>query len=1229
MTMSIRRMTLGSGYRYLMSSVAQSDGAGLHTSALTRYYAETGTPPGRFLGAGLAGLADGAGVPVGGRVSEEHLFRMLGKLQDPVTGNPLGSPPRTFAHTNRGQATGGILTGSLAGILTEHSRDRSERLARSKAATQPAQSRLPQPVAGFDLTFSPTKSVSVAWALADRETQATIYGAHQRALDYVIRYAERHVLSSRSGRNGVVQEDIRGVVAAAFDHWDSRSGDPQLHTHVVIMNRALCDSDGVWRALDSRGLFKATVALSAMYNGVLSDYLTAALGYGWQPQGRKHSTTPKWEIAGVPAELQSEFSQRSIDIEDTTNRLVAEFATAHGRPPSSTEVLRLRQQATLQTRSDKHVHPLNELMNRWRQRAADLLDTDPQSWVATLGARNDQPLLRSTDVSNEMLNEVGRVAADTVAGKRATFTRSNVFAEVLRQLHGVRFASADDRIRVAESTTTLALTHSLLVSPPDLIHTSAGFRRLDGTSRFQARGHEIYTTEALLDAEARLLDAGRPDAGPRLHPQTLASLTDAAYDQGRQLSGEQLLAVQQIASSGRVLDVLVGPAGTGKSTTMAGLRTAWEHQHGPGSVIGLAPSAAAAKVLADQVGIPTENTAKWLLENTRNTERLTRIDTLQAALHQTRLIARTHSLHRQIETLRAEVRRWWLQPGQLVIVDEASLAGTFTLDTLVGQARTVDAKVVLVGDWAQLSPVEAGGAFHMLVRDRREVPQLSDVHRFTQRWEQQASVDLRIGIPTAVDTYLEYGRVTGGDRDTTLERLYQAWASDIAAGKRSLMIAGDNKTVLALNQRARTNRVTAGQVQPHGVRTESGAVIGVGDLVVTRQNNRRLGTATGWVKNGDQWVVTATSPDGSITVTRPGRKGTSHRPVTLAADYVRDHVDLGYATTAHGAQGRTVDTAHAYITASTRREVLYVAVTRGRCSNRLYVDTCYDPDTDTAHGPPPAREAADVLRQVLATPGADTSATEVMASAWADRYSISQLWAEYQTLAATALRDRYHDLITTRSGLTAHQAETVRGSASYGALVAALENAQTCGLNINAILPTLVAARTLADADDIAAVLHQRVDRWIRATRGGHQPGPDRIVGLLSKIHTFADPDTQRALQERQTLIEQRTRQLSEQAVRSREQWVTRLGTPPANPARRELWYRHVDTVAAYRERWSIAGQYILEQEKPSSPEQHSQRQLCQTAIKAALRLHHQTPRQTRRPEQSAQHQPSRRRPDL
>ena len=915
-------------------------------------------------------------------MSEEHLFRMLGMLQDPITGEQLGRAPRrpVAPYSERVAKRIRSETGGLAGTARE------EAVLRIKADERLAEARIGRAVAGFDLTFSAPKSVSVAWGLADAGTQAMIYQAHQDALAYVLRYAEQNVFSSRSGTNGVVQEDIRGVVAAAFDHWDSRAGDPQLHTHLVVLNRVQGE-DGRWRTLDSRGMFKATVALSEMYNGVLSDYLTRALGVGWAPERRRHSAAPKYEINGVTEELREAFSRRSTAIEEATNKLIPAFVESHGRSPNSREMLRLRQQATLETRPDKHVRPLAEQVGEWRARAADVLGADPVPWVATLKNRNDLPLLRADDLTDAMLQEVGGIAVDMVAEKRATFSRSNILAEVLRQLHGVRFASPDDRMGAAERTTALGLRQAMLISAPDMAHTPERFRRPDGSSRFRARGFETYTTQALLDAEARLLEAGRSLSGPTIGVDVIADVAEAPLPgNGRMLSSDQGIAVEQVATSGRVLDVLVGPAGTGKSTTMGGLRAAWEQQYGPGSVVGLAPSAAAAQVLSEELGIPTENTSKWLAEQAREGERLSEIDSLRAQINRTGPSMRSARMRKRLDALVAEADRWSFRSSQLVIVDEASLAGTFALDSLTERAGRAGAKVVLVGDWAQLTSVEAGGAFHMLVHDREMAPELSDVRRFTHGWEKKASVGLRIGDVDAVDSYEDHGRVAGGDRESMLDLLYEAWREDTHAGKRSLMIANENDTVTELNQRARADRVAAGEVASEGVVLANGAVAGVGDLVVTRQNNRQLVTGRGWVKNGDEWVVTEVGTDGAVTVQRrSSRHGISAGRVVLPRDYVAEHVELGYATTVHRAQGRTADTAHAFVNVTANREGLYVAATRGREANRLYVDTQYDPDAETAHGLPPMVPAGDVLRQVLANRGAEVSATEAMAVDWREQ----------------------------------------------------------------------------------------------------------------------------------------------------------------------------------------------------------------------------------------------------
>jgi conjugative relaxase-like TrwC/TraI family protein len=700
-TVSIRKMSLGAGYRYLMSSVARGDVTGPAGTALTRYYAASGTPPGRFLGAGLAGLGDGVGVGPGTEVSEEHLFRMLGMLQDPVTGAPLGRAPR---------------------------RAGSARMDGAGRTRAPA-----RPVAGFDLTFSAPKSVSVAWALGDARTQAVVYEAHLRAVQQVISYAESAgIFSSRSGNAGVVHEEVRGVVAAGFDHWDSRAGDPQLHTHVVVMNRAQC-ADGTWRTLDGRVLFAGTVALSELYNGVLSDYLTQALGWGWEPVTRAQSAVPKYEVAGVSPALQTEFSRRSGAIEAAKDALVEAFVAAHGYQPSARQVLKLRQQATLATRPDKQQHVLAEQMDSWRSRAgAHLSGADPAGWVRALEDRNTLPLLTSTALDDATLGDVAAIAVRVVAGQRATFTRLNVLAEVTRQLHGARFSDPAERVTVIDRTTGMALGLVVSISAPQLAHTPALLRRQDGSSRFRFPHLETYTTQSTLDAEARLVDAGRCLQGPAVPAQVAAACASPESD----LSAEQARVVGDVAGSGRVLDVLVGAAGTGKSTTMAGLRRVWEAHHGPGSVVGLAPSAAAAEVLSEAVGLPTENTVKWLTEHARNPERCEQIRALQAKLWRASPSLATRMRRDRLAALIGEYRAWSLAPGQLLIVDEASMAGTAELDALTAHAREAGAKVLLVGDPAQLSPVSAGGAFALLVHDRgREAPRLTQVHRFTRDWE--------------------------------------------------------------------------------------------------------------------------------------------------------------------------------------------------------------------------------------------------------------------------------------------------------------------------------------------------------------------------------------------------------------------------------------------------------------------------------------------------------------
>lgn len=1163
-TISIRRISLGAGYRYLMKSVAVGDGAAARSSPLTRYYAESGTPPGRFLGAGLAGLDGGRGVDSGSEVSEKHLFRMLGMCADPLTGEPLGRRPgRQPAPLAERVAT---QVAALPDTLSEEERDAE--VVRIEERERRRQTRLSRPVAGFDLTFSVPKSISAAWALADEGTKAVIYACHQDAIARTIAYAEAGVFHSRSGTDGIAQVDIAGVMAAEFDHWDSRAGDPQLHSHVAVSNRAQSISDGRWRTLDSRGLFKSVVALSELHEGILDDLLTGSLGWGFDSRTRKHSSVPKYEVTGVADALIAEFSTRSAAIEEEKEVLIDRFATTHGRQPTSVEVLRLRQQATLATRPEKIHRSLEEMSDQWRQRAGRYVGDDVISWVATLRDRNDLPLLRSADLSDDMLDDLGSVVLQVVAERRATFSRANLSAEVHRQLHGVRFASPDERVGTGERATNLAVASALMVSAPEVHHTPSRFSRPDGTSRFRGKGTQVYTTQSLLDAEGRLLEAGRKHSAPTVGRGVIAAVCDADLaGKSYPLSLDQAVAVEAVATSGRALDVLVGPAGTGKTSTMAGLRAAWEATYGAGSVVGLAPSAAAAEALADELGIGTENTAKWLTEIRRQPQRQAMIAELRSEIAALAPSVRRARLADRIAGLEVEMERWKLSAGQLVIIDEASLAGTFALDELVSLAAQAGAKTLLVGDWGQLSAVEAGGAFSLLVADRELAPELTDVRRFEASWEKAASIELRVGDESAITTYEMNDRIRDGNREEMLEELYLAWRADVEAGKRTLMIAGDLATVVALNEWARAARVAAGEVATSGLEVAGGAVAGEGDRVVTRENNRRLGIGRRWVRNGDQWVVIATNSDGSMALRRAAGGG----QVVVPADYARHHIELGYASTAYRAQGATVDTAHAMVTVTTTREVLYVSATRGRESNSLYVDTAYDPDPDTSHREPEHQCATQVLASVLRNIGSDVAATAMIAHEQEVAGSMATLAAEYQTIAQAAQAERWDSLIA-RSGLSEAELANVRSSEAYGPLLAAFRAAEARGLDVENTFPQLVRGRGLAGANDSAAVLHGRVDRWIEASGSGRPPKDNLIAGIIPAAQRITDPDMALALEERAAAMAARARTLAEQAIEESVPWARPLGPVPVDPLRRDAWLTEVTTVAAYRDRWHVSG---------------------------------------------------------
>jgi conjugative relaxase-like TrwC/TraI family protein len=1113
---------------------------------LTRYYNAEGTPPGRWLGSGLTALGDGR-LREGDTVSEAQLQLLIGMGRDPLSGDPLGRAYPAYATRaerieKRAEALGPDLTDG----------EREAAVAQIAAEEAAAPSR--RAVAGYDFTFSVPKSASVLWAVADAGVQERIAAAHHAAVAEVVAFMEREVAATRAGAAGrggaVAQVDVAGLIATAYDHFDSRAGDPHLHTHVVISNKVKTVLDGRWRSLDSRPMHAATVALSELHEAVFADHLTRALGVGWEARDRGRDRNPAWAITGVPEQLVGEFSTRARHIEVEKDRLIAQYVARHGRQPSATTVIKLRAQATLSTRPEKEVRSLADLTAEWRQRASRLLGADASGWARSMTANGAPLLLRADDMPLDLIASLGASVVEAVGERRSTWRRWNLTAEAARQMMGYRFATTEDREAVVGLVVDTAEAASLRLTPPELASSPAVFQRPDGTSVFRPKHSTVFSSEALLAAEDRLLERARTSTGPTVSLAAIEKITARPDRQRRMLGGDQAAALAKVAVSGRIVDVLVGPAGAGKTTAMSALRRAWEAEHGARSVVGLAPSAAAAQVLADDLGIQTENTAKWW-------------DTHQ----------RTGQSFRQ---------------GQLVILDEASLAGTLSLDRITKLAAEAGAKVLLVGDHAQLQSVDAGGAFSLLVHDRDDAPELADVHRFTNEWEKTASLGLRHGRTEVIDTYTENGRVLEGKTEAMIDAAYRAWRADLLAGRAALLVADSNEAVTALNVRARTDLILDGTVRgPREAKLHDGTHAAVGDTVITRRNDRRLRDGRGWVRNGDRWTVSEVREDGSLALRRAGRKRGGM--VVLPADYAVEHLDLGYAVTSYRAQGITVDTSHLLVDASMTRENLYVAMTRGRESNTAYVAV---DRPDTAHEGPQAGASTEatgrsVLYGVFHHVGAEPSAHEAIAAehdAWG---SIAQLAAEYETLAAAAQHDRWAALIRT-SGLTQDQAEDAIRSEAFGPLTAELRRAEANHHDVDQLLPRLVQARAFDDADDIAAVLHHRLARATPrpAGSGRTRQRPRLIAGLIPEATGTMSPDMRQALTERRDLIEARADALLDTALAENAPWTAALRTPPKDAKTSAAWRRLARTVTAYRDRYRITDPAAL----GAAPENEAQK---------------------------------------
>ena len=1124
--MGLHKLTAGDGYTYLTRQVAAGDSTERGYSTLGEYYSAKGETPGVWMGPGadVLGVASqqvteqqmrnlfGQGIhPDAERIVQElyalgwsvpaaRRATLLGARFPVFEGDTAWRDRLTerYAAWNTVRGLPGdwpVPAQERARIRTETAREIfTEQYGRPPATAQELDGFLRQAsrpetsaIAGYDLTFTPVKSVSTLWAIAPIEISRAIEDAHQAAVAATLDWLGARVAYTRVGARGAAQVDTDGLTCAAFTHRDSRAGDPDLHTHVAVSNKVrVAGSTDRWLALDGRMIHRYAVAGSEMYNTLLEAEVTSRVGGRFAERPGEAGKRPVRELVGVNPDLAARWSTRRGAITSHRERLVADFRAAHGRLPTAVEMVALSEQATLATRQAKHEpRSLADQRATWHGQAVAMLGGQQglERMLADVTAGRDPGTRPSgpRPLGPVSRGEVARLAGRTVAavaGSRALWSAHNLAAEAARQVRGLAGLSPAQTIELVGRVAALAAgaEHSIPIGFDVDVEVDAPppgpLTRADGISVYRMAGGQRYTSPAILDAERRIVTAAGTGGARTISQRDveLAGLEWSANNDGAVLNTSQAELVQQVATCDRRVMLALAPAGSGKTTAMGVLTRAW--QAAGGSIVGLAPQASAAHVLGEAIGATADTLDKLVHDITTDTGR---------AVWDRKVRADT-----------------------LVIIDEAGRAATGNLDAAIGYTTGRGGRVLLVGDDRQRAAAGAGGVLRDIEAAHGAVS-LTEVLRFTDPAEAQVSLALRNGDPAAAAFYTDRGRLHPVAADEAADHVYTAWARDVAAGVESIMIAPTLEQVAELNARARTDRIAAsGEPVGRELRLRSGETLSAGDVIVTKRNARSLSLGgTDFVRNNDRWIVRHVHRDGSITVTQQDRRVTRRLPAWYLGS---GHVRLGYATTAASVQGMTVGkagarrgTAHAIIADGMTRNEAYPALTRATDGTHVYVISTRHGDGHDVVRPESLRPAtaAETLAAIITTDGSAVSATTARRETRDPARRLGPAAAAYthaiDTGAAALLGNQ-------RMAQLAVDAENtvpgVTAAPAWDTLHHHLARLAADGTDPTEALAAAASGRKLDTARDVAAVLDWRLD-----PTGEHSDGAGPLPWLPAIPH--------------------------------------------------------------------------------------------------------------------------------
>lgn len=806
---------------------------------------------------------------------------------------------------------------------------------------------------GFDLTFSAPKSVSVVFAGADPALRDRILKAHRDATATCLRFVEEHVAETRRGKGGKEVVAVKGLVISSHTHFGARAHekdwkergdarmdvDPQLHTHNLVYNVCqAADGTGSWASLEAAEVFRYKKAVGAMYRAELAANLRA-IGFGIEPDIRLDANGQIKErffkIAGTPDGLAEQMSGRRKQILD--------YMREHEGVSA--------QEANLRTRQSKDEPTFTELLDRWHADLADYRQAHPGLLPERMGDLVEQAAVRRAQKQAPSLDREAQEAHDREVLEELHATKSVwTKADLIQQLAE---RQGDGRLgmkAVLKEADAFLARNDLAVIQPERLHKDDRGEHVSRRYREMRYADHALAVKVEQDLLHRAVER-KDERAVRLDPEVIqAAIADMKKTKGIALSEEQCKAVRWVTEGTGGVAVIQGRAGTGK-TTMA-LAVVDAMRRGGRETIGCSTGWDAAKKLESEARITSYSIASLTSKLAAGKMRLT--------------------------------------DKSVILVDEAGMVGTPSLQKLMAFAHDAKAKIILQGDAVQLQSVERGGPLRLLakalgsvdlteIRRQKTLEDRATAHAFyaaggTELRSRRENADAGQKILLKME---KRGQLQGfDDREQAMQFLVRDYMKSPLPARDKLVIAGTRADVAALNEALRSQRRAAGELGADTrIKTTTGRKDVLSEMTLAEGDRIRFGKKDEplGVVNGTKGIVVGLTAEAGghhrvevqIESDIPGQDG--RRVAFSTAKY--GSLELAYAGTVHKAQGAgALEVFHLGHRGMQDRHLALVSFTRMKSSYALYGASAdlFDRAIDAATVQD--RFQMNVLEEGLATP---------------------------------------------------------------------------------------------------------------------------------------------------------------------------------------------------------------------------------------------------------------------